>query len=39
MFDFEEAIANVDGARHYAAVYIKDKVPVRAVHEDSAYDG
>ena len=39
MFDFEEAIAYVDGARHHAAVEIKSKVPVRAVLEESAYDG
>jgi hypothetical protein len=39
MFDFEEAIANVDSARHHAAAYIKSKISVRAVLEEPAYDG
>ena len=39
MFDCEEAIANVDGARHHAAVDKKNKVPVRGVLEEPTYDG
>jgi len=39
MFDCEEAIANVDGGRHHAAVDEKSKVPVRGVLEEPAYDG
>ena len=39
MFDFEEAIADVDGARHHAAVDHKNKVPVRRIFEETAYDG
>jgi hypothetical protein len=39
MFDFKEAIANVDGARHYAAGDIKSKVPVSGLLEKPAYHG
>jgi hypothetical protein len=39
MFDCEEALANVDGGRHHAAVDKKSKVPVRGVLEEPAYDG
>ena len=39
MFDFEEAVANVDGARHHASVEEKSKVPVWGVLKEPAYGG
>jgi hypothetical protein len=39
MFDLEEAVADVDGARHHCAVDHKNEVPVRRIFEETAYDG